>query len=173
VDAAMGPLSGMTSQVNLNTLVEHLRFTERATGFDYDMLQKTAQYWEGVRKFYLPFETGQLAPSAEVYRHEMPGGQTTNLYQQAQGSRLEDRWPEVVRMYAEVNRMFGDIVKVTPTSKAVGDMAVFLVQNKPHPGRRAARQARIVVPRLGGRAVRRACSASRPAVSPRRSGSVC
>jgi pyruvate carboxylase len=129
VDVAMGPLSGMTSQVNLNTLVEHLRFTDRDTGLDFDTLQATAQYWEGVRRYYLAFETGQLAPSADVYRHEMPGGQYTNLYHQAQNNRIESRWPDVCRMYAEVNRMFGDIVKVTPTSKAVGDMAIFMVQN--------------------------------------------
>ncbi len=86
VDAAMGPFSGMTSQVNLNTLVECLRFGPRDTGMDFAILQATADYWQGVRKLYLPFESGQVAPSAEVYRHEMPGGQYTNLYQQAQGS---------------------------------------------------------------------------------------
>ncbi len=129
VDAAFGPLSSMTSQVNLNTLVEALRFTERDTGFDFETLQKTSDYWQAVRRFYLPFETGQVAPSADVYRHEMPGGQYTNLYQQAQAVGLEPKWPEVVRMYAEVNRMFGDIVKVTPTSKVVGDMAIFMVAN--------------------------------------------
>ncbi len=129
VDAAFGPLAGMTSQVNLNTLVEALRFTERDAGMDFDKLEQTAQYWEGVRKYYLPFESGQLAPSAEVYLHEMPGGQYTNLYQQAQALGIESRWNECCRMYAEVNRMFGDIIKVTPTSKVVGDMALFMVAN--------------------------------------------
>ena len=129
VDAAFAPLSGMTSQANLNTLVECLRFTERDTGMDFDKLQQTAQYWDGVRRFYLPFESGQFSSSAEVYRHEMPGGQYTNLYQQAQGLGVEARWPECCRMYAEVNRLFGDIVKVTPTSKVVGDMALFMVAN--------------------------------------------
>jgi pyruvate carboxylase len=129
VDAAMAPFSGMTSQPCLNTLVETLRYTERDTGLDFDRLQNTADYWEGVRKFYAPFESGQLAPSAEVYRHEMPGGQYTNLYQQAQALGLENRWHEVCRMYAEVNRLFGDIIKVTPTSKVVGDMALFMVGN--------------------------------------------
>lgn len=129
VDAAMGPFSGMTSQANLNTLVECLRFTERDTGLDFDTLQATADYWSGVRKYYLPFETGQVAPSAEVYRHEMPGGQYTNLYQQAQALGLEKRWREVRQVYAEVNQLFGDIVKVTPTSKVVGDMALFMVAN--------------------------------------------
>ena len=129
VDAAMGPLSGMTSQPNLNTLVEHLRFTERDTGMDFDVLRRTAEYWEGVRRYYRPFETGQLAPGADAYLHEMPGGQATNLYQQAQSVGLGGRWSEVCRAYAVVNRMFGDIVKVTPTSKVVGDMAIFMVQN--------------------------------------------
>ncbi|HZZ80960.1 MAG TPA: pyruvate carboxylase subunit B, partial [Gemmataceae bacterium] len=129
VDAAFGPISGMTSQANLNTLVECLRFTKRDTGMDFDTLHETAQYWGGVRKFYLPFESGQLASSAEVYRHEMPGGQYTNLYQQAQALGIESRWDECCRMYAEVNRIFGDIVKVTPTSKVVGDMALFMVAN--------------------------------------------
>jgi pyruvate carboxylase len=129
VDAAMAPLSGMTSQPNLNTLVEHLRFTPRDTGLDYEQLQATADYWDAVRRYYRPFESGQLAASADVYRHEMPGGQYTNLHQQAQALGLEDRWPEVCRMYAEVNRMFGDIIKVTPTSKVVGDMALFMVGN--------------------------------------------
>jgi pyruvate carboxylase len=133
VDAAMGPLSGVTSQSNLNTLVECLRFTDRDTGMDFDKLHQTARYWEGVRKFYLPFESGQLASSAEVYRHEMPGGQYTNLYQQAQALGLDSRWAECCRVYAEVNRMFGDIIKVTPTSKVVGDMALFMVANNLSP----------------------------------------
>ena len=129
VDAAMAPFSGMTSQPNLNTLVEHLRFTDRDTGLDYDSLQSTADYWQTVRRYYKPFESGQLGGSADVYRHEMPGGQYTNLCQQAQAVGLENRWSEVVTMYAEVNQLFGDIIKVTPTSKVVGDMALFMVAN--------------------------------------------
>jgi pyruvate carboxylase len=82
-----------------------------------------------VRRYYQAFESGQLAPSAETYRHEMPGGQSTNLFQQAQAIGVEARWPEVCRMYAEVNRLLGDIIKVTPTSKVVGDMALFMVAN--------------------------------------------
>src|SRR5207302_5118133 len=124
---------GMTSQANLNTLVETLRFTERDTGMDFETLHQTAQYWEGVRRFYLPFESGQFASSAEVYRHEMPGGQYTNLYQQAQAMGLEGRWHEVCATYAEVNMLFGDIIKVTPTSKVVGDMALFMVGNNLKP----------------------------------------
>jgi pyruvate carboxylase len=128
-DAAMAPLSGLTSQPNLNSLVEALRFTHRDTGLSYEALQATAEYWEAVRRYYLPFESGQQGSSADVYRYEMPGGQYTNLHQQAQALGLESRWPEVCRMYAEVNRMFGDIIKVTPTSKVVGDMALFMVAN--------------------------------------------
>lgn len=129
VDAAMAPLSGMTSQANLNTLVEMMRFTERDTGLDFDRLLSTGHYWEGVRRYYQAFESGLLAASAEVYRHEMPGGQYTNLYKQAEALGIHTRWPEVCRMYAVVNELFGDIVKVTPTSKVVGDMALFMVAN--------------------------------------------
>jgi pyruvate carboxylase len=129
VDCAMAPLSGLTSQPSLHALVEALRFRPRATQLDDDALQEVADYWASVRRLYAPFETGQLAPTADVYLNEMPGGQYTNLYQQAQALGLEGRWREVCRMYAEVNRMFGDIIKVTPTSKVVGDMALFMVGN--------------------------------------------
>jgi pyruvate carboxylase len=129
VDAAMGPFSGTTSQPNLNTLVETMRFSKRDTGLNVEALQATADYWEEVRRYYRPFESGQLAPSAEVYRHEMPGGQYTNLQRQAQSLGLGDRWHEVRAAYAEVNQLLGDIIKVTPTSKVVGDMALFLVAN--------------------------------------------
>src|SRR5262249_55919937 len=95
----------------------------------FEPLQATADYWEAVRLYYRQFESGQLAPGADVYRHEMPGGQYTNLYQQSQALGLASRWPEVCRMYAEVNHLFGDIIKVTPTSKVVGDMALFMVAN--------------------------------------------
>jgi pyruvate carboxylase len=133
VDAAMAPLSGMTSQPSLNALVEAVRFTSRDTGLAFEPLQETADYWESVRRLYQPFEAGQLAPSSEVYRHEMPGGQYTNLFEQARSLGLESRWPEVCRTYAEVNTLFGDIVKVTPTSKVVGDMALFMVGNNLKP----------------------------------------
>jgi pyruvate carboxylase len=129
VDAAMGPLAGVTSQPNLNTLVEALRFTPRDTGLEFEPLETTAEYWEQVRRFYAPFESIQQTSSAEVYRHEMPGGQYTNLLQQAQALGLGSRWHEVCRMYAEVNLLFGDLIKVTPTSKVVGDMALFMVAN--------------------------------------------
>jgi pyruvate carboxylase len=129
VDAAMSSLSGLTSQVDLNALVEALRYTERDTGLDYESLEATAEYWETVRDYYRPFETGQRASSAEVYLHEMPGGQATNLQEQARALGLAGRWHEITHAYAEVNRLFGDIIKVTPTSKVVGDMAMFMVAN--------------------------------------------
>jgi pyruvate carboxylase len=129
VDAAMAPLSGLTSQPSLNALVEALRFTERDTGLSPEQLQAAADYWDAVRRYYRPFESGLLAPGADVYLHEMPGGQSTNLREQARAVGLEDRWPDICRTYAGVNRLFGDIIKVTPTSKVVGDMALFLVAN--------------------------------------------
>ena len=128
-DAAFAPLSGGTSQPNLNTLVESLRFTGRHTELRADFLDLIAEYWQGVREFYLPFESPVPAAGADLYRHEMPGGQYTNLMEQARALDLADRWPDVSRMYADVNQLLGDIVKVTPTSKAVGDLALFLVAN--------------------------------------------
>jgi pyruvate carboxylase len=129
VDCAFAPMAGMTSQPSLNALAEALRFTERDPGFSFDDLQETAEYWEEVRKKYAPFETGQKTASAEVYLHEMPGGQYANLYQQAVSLGVGDRWQEVGRTYAAVNRLFGDIIKVTPSSKVVGDMALFMLAN--------------------------------------------
>src|SRR3954466_13310540 len=125
VDTAMAPFSSMTSQPSLNALVEAMRFHPRDTQINLEPLQETADYWAAVRKLYSPFETGQLAPTADVYQNEMPGGQYTNLYQQAAALGLATRWHEVCRAYAEVNCLFGDIIKVTPTSKVVGDMALF------------------------------------------------
>jgi pyruvate carboxylase len=129
VDCAFAPMAGLTSQPSLNALVEALRFTDRDTGMSFDQLQATADYWDEVRREYTPFETGQRAASAEVYLHEMPGGQYANLFQQAQSLGVGDRWHEIGRTYAAVNRMFGDIVKVTPSSKVVGDMALFMLAN--------------------------------------------
>jgi pyruvate carboxylase len=129
VDCAFAPLSGVTAQPSLNALAEAMRFGERDTGLSFDALQETANYWDGVRRQYAAFETGQLAASAEVYLHEMPGGQYANLFQQARSLGVGDRWPEVGRLYARVNQLFGDIVKVTPTSKVVGDMTLFMLAN--------------------------------------------
>jgi pyruvate carboxylase len=128
-DAAMAPMSGGTSQPNLNTLVEALRFTARDTCLNTEHLDEIATYWQAVREFYAPFETVVLPATGDLYRHEMPGGQYTNLYEQARALGLADRWTDICRTYAEVNQLFGDIVKVTPTSKAVGDMALFMVAN--------------------------------------------
>ena len=128
-DAAMAPMSGQTSQVNLNSLVEALRFTPRETGLNPGYLKQIAAYWAAVREFYSPFETGMAVGDAEIYLHEMPGGQATNLFQQAAALGLASRWTELCQKYAEVNQLLGDIVKVTPTSKAVGDLALFLLAN--------------------------------------------
>ncbi|SFQ15586.1 pyruvate carboxylase [Roseivivax halotolerans] len=127
VDAAMDALSGNTSQPTLGSIVEATRFTDRETGLDIDAIREISNYWEGVRGQYAAFETGQQAPASEVYLHEMPGGQFTNLKAQARSMGLEERWHEVAKTYADVNQMFGDIVKVTPSSKVVGDMALMMV----------------------------------------------
>ncbi|HEX3147494.1 MAG TPA: pyruvate carboxylase [Gemmataceae bacterium] len=129
VDCAFASMAGLTSQPSLNALVEALRYTDRDPGMSFDELQATANYWEEVRKDYAPFETGNKAASSEVYLHEMPGGQYANLFQQARSLGVGDRWHEVGRTYAAVNQMFGDIVKVTPSSKVVGDMALFMLAN--------------------------------------------
>ena len=126
VDLAIASMSGSTSQPNLNSIVAALQNTPRDTGLDLDTLNELADYWEKVREFYAPFDTAPKAGSAEVYLHEMPGGQFTNLKEQAAAMGLAHRWPEIARCYAEVNQLFGDIVKVTPSSKVVGDMALFL-----------------------------------------------
>ncbi len=128
-DAAAASMSGTTSQPNLNSIVAALAHTKRDTGLDLDALNQYADYWEVVREFYAPFDTGPKSGSAEVYLHEMPGGQYTNLKEQAESMGLGARWHELARTYAEVNLAFGDIVKVTPSSKVVGDMAIFLVNH--------------------------------------------
>ena len=129
-DAAMAPFSGGTSQVNLNTLSEALRFTDRPTGLESTHLDSLSDYWMATREFYTPFESLVLPGTADLYNHEMPGGQYTNLYEQARALGLAHKWREICHAYAEVNQMFGDIVKVTPTSKSVGDMALFMVANE-------------------------------------------
>ena len=127
VDAAMDAFSGGTSQACLGSIVEALRNTDRETGLDIAALRQVSDYWEAVRAQYAAFEAGLKAPASEVYLHEMPGGQFTNLKAQARSLGLEERWHEVAQTYADVNRMFGDIVKVTPSSKVVGDMALMMV----------------------------------------------
>ncbi|WBU65282.1 pyruvate carboxylase [Paracoccus aerodenitrificans] len=127
VDGAMDALSGNTSQPTLGSVVEALAGTDRDTGLNISAVREISNYWERVREDYRAFESGLQAPASEVYLHEMPGGQFTNLKAQARSLGLEDRWHEVAQAYADVNRMFGDIVKVTPSSKVVGDMALMMV----------------------------------------------
>ena len=127
VDLAMDSLSGFTSQPCLGSVVEALRGQPRDTGLDPVRIREISDYWEAVRAQYAAFETDMRAPASEVYLHEMPGGQFTNLREQARSLGLSERWHEVASAYAEVNRMFGDIVKVTPTSKVVGDLALVMV----------------------------------------------
>lgn len=127
VDAAMDAFSGSTSQPCMGSIVEALRNTDRDTGIAIENVREISEYWEGVRAQYAAFESGTPAPASEVYLHEMPGGQFTNLKAQARSLGLEERWHEVAQTYADVNQMFGDIVKVTPSSKVVGDMALMMV----------------------------------------------
>ena len=132
-DAAIASMSGGTSQPNLNSIVEALENTPRATQLDIDALNECSDFWEVVRGYYLPFDSGPKSGSARLYEHEIPGGQFTNLREQAAAMGLGHRWREVETTYAEVNQLFGDIVKVTPSSKVVGDMALFLLANEIKP----------------------------------------
>ncbi|WP_428522027.1 pyruvate carboxylase [Roseibium sp.] len=127
VDAAMDALSGLTSQPCLGSIVEALRGTDRDTGLDAATIRQISFYWEAVRAQYRAFESDLRSGASEVYLHEMPGGQFTNLKEQARSLGLETRWHEVAQAYADANQMFGDIVKVTPSSKVVGDMALMMV----------------------------------------------
>ncbi|MEE9407920.1 MAG: pyruvate carboxylase [Polaribacter sp.] len=129
VDVALGGLSGLTSQPNFNSVVEMMKFNDRESDLNVDSLNEYSNYWETVREYYYPFESGLKAGSGEVFKHEIPGGQYSNLKPQAQALGLEDRFHEITKMYGDVNHLFGDIVKVTPSSKVVGDMAQYLVSN--------------------------------------------
>ncbi|SDR81460.1 pyruvate carboxylase [Polaribacter sp. KT25b] len=129
VDVALGGLSGLTSQPNFNSIVEMMKFHERENPININSLNVYSNYWETVREYYYPFESGLKSGSGEVFQHEIPGGQYSNLKPQAQSLGLEDRFHEITKMYAEVNTLFGNIVKVTPSSKVVGDMAQYLVSN--------------------------------------------
>jgi pyruvate carboxylase len=132
-DAAVASMSGGTSQPNLNSIVEALRHTPRDTQLDTDALNECSDYWETVRTYYLPFDSAPKSGSARLYQHEIPGGQYTNLREQAAAMGLGHRWRAVEKMYARVNRLFGDIVKVTPSSKVVGDMTLFLMAKEMNP----------------------------------------
>ncbi|MGO4887923.1 pyruvate carboxylase [Anaerobacillus sp. MEB173] len=129
VDVAVSSMAGLTSQPSANSLYYALSGSERQPNIDIQSLEKLSDFWEGTRKYYSGFESGMIAPHTEVYQHEMPGGQYSNLQQQAKAVGLKNRWDEVKKMYRRVNDLFGDVVKVTPSSKIVGDMALYMVQN--------------------------------------------
>lgn len=129
VDVCLGSMSGLTSQVNMNSLVAVMQGQEREQAFDLHSLNQYSNYWEAVREYYYPFESGLKAGTAEVYDHEIPGGQYSNLRPQAIALGLEHRFETIKKNYITVNKMFGDIVKVTPSSKVVGDMAMFMTAN--------------------------------------------
>jgi len=127
VDGALDALSGLTSQPNLGSICAALRGSARDPGLDPEALDQLSTYWEAVRDQYRAFESDMRSGASAVYRNEVPGGQYTNLREQARGLKIEHKWPEVLKAYAEVNQLFGDIIKVTPTSKVVGDMALMMV----------------------------------------------
>ena len=128
VDAAMDAMSGLTSQPNLGSIATALRYAERDPQLDPANLRLISHYWEQVRGFYAAFESDIRSGTSDVYVHGMPGGQYTNLREQSRALGIDDtRWPEVAHAYSEVNEMFGDIIKVTPSSKVVGDLAIFMV----------------------------------------------
>ena len=129
IDVALGGLSGLTSQPNFNSIVEMLKFHKRSNEFDMDSLNSFSNYWENVRELYYPFESGLKAGTAEVFKHEIPGGQYSNLRPQAIALGLGEKFDAIKKTYEEVNEMFGDVVKVTPSSKVVGDMALYMVSN--------------------------------------------
>ncbi|UCZ51865.1 pyruvate carboxylase [Bacillus shivajii] len=129
VDTALSSMAGLTSQPSMNSLYHALSGHERKPDINIGNVEKLNAFWEDTRKYYQDFESGMMSPHPEIYEHEMPGGQYSNLQQQAKAVGLGDRWDEVKNMYRTVNHMFGDIVKVTPSSKVVGDMALFMVQN--------------------------------------------
>ncbi|MDR7002113.1 pyruvate carboxylase [Neobacillus niacini] len=129
VDVAASSMAGLTSQPSANSLHYALEGHNRRPKMDIQGLEQISHYWEDVRKYYTDFESGMNAPHTEVYVHEMPGGQYSNLQQQAKAVGLGDKWDQVKEMYSRVNQLFGDIVKVTPSSKVVGDMALYMVQN--------------------------------------------
>ncbi|GAA4134614.1 pyruvate carboxylase [Actinomadura keratinilytica] len=146
VDGAAAPLSGTTSQPPLQAIVAHTDATERATGLDLGALTAMEPYWEAVRRLYAPFEMGLPSPTGRVYEHEIPGGQLSNLRQQAVALGLGDRFEEIERLYAAADRILGRLVKVTPSSKVVGDLALHLVAVGADPDDFAAHPERYDVP---------------------------
>src|SRR5207245_10144728 len=146
VDTAISSMAGLTSQPSLETLVASLQRQPRDTGLDLDALMPHADYWRAVREQYAPFETDLRAPGPDVYLHEIPGGQYSNLRPQAVALGVGDRLLELKRMYAVVNEMLGDIVKVTPSSKVVGDLAIFMLTQNLTPDTLLDRGAAIQFP---------------------------
>lgn len=127
IDVAQGAMSGLTSQPNFNSIVEALRFQERELKVNQHSLENFSNYWDRIREYYYPFESGLKASSASVFTHEIPGGQYSNLKRQALELGLSEQWERILEAYKEVNELFGDLVKVTPSSKVVGDMALLMV----------------------------------------------
>ncbi|GAA0937434.1 pyruvate carboxylase [Actinocorallia libanotica] len=146
VDGASSPLAGTTSQPPLQAIVAHTDHTERATGLDLDAVTALEPYWEAVRRLYAPFEMGLPAPTGRVYRHEIPGGQLSNLRQQAVALGLGDRFEEIERLYEAADGILGRLVKVTPSSKVVGDLALHLVAAGADPAEFAAEPGRFDIP---------------------------
>ncbi len=146
VDTALSSVSGLTAQPNMNALLAALKDSEREPWGDEAGLQKLANYWETVRTYYAPFESELRSGTAQVYHHEIPGGQYSNFKPQVEGLGLGHRWEECKEMYRKVNDMFGDIIKVTPSSKIVGDMAMFMVQNNLQPEDVYGRGAELTFP---------------------------
>jgi pyruvate carboxylase len=146
VDGAMDAMSGLTSQPSLGAIVAALEHTERDSGLSHGRIAPFSRYWEGVRRYYAPFEADIRSGTSDVYRHEMPGGQYTNLREQARSMGLDHRWNEVAQAYADANQLFGDIVKVTPSSKVVGDLALTMVANDLSPQDVANPDKEIVFP---------------------------
>ncbi len=129
VDAAVSSMSGLTSQPNLGSIFAATQYTDKASSLSKTWTQNISDYFDRVRRYYFPFESGMKSASAEVYDHEIPGGQYSNLIVQVEAMGLIDKWEEIRKMYAKVNDALGDIIKVTPSSKVVGDLALFLVRN--------------------------------------------
>lgn len=147
IDGAIDAMSGLTSQPNLGSIIEALRYGPRASGIDPAKLRMISVYWEQVRKLYAAFESDIRAGTSEVYVHGMPGGQYTNLREQARALGIEDaRWPQVAQAYVSVNEMFGDIIKVTPTSKTVGDLALLMITSGLTPAQVLDPQTQIAFP---------------------------
>jgi pyruvate carboxylase len=129
VDLALESMSTLTSQPSMNAVVEALKGTDRDTGLDFDELSELSRYYGRVRKVYKAFESGMDAPNADIYKYEIPGGQYSNLLAQVEGMGAKDQFEEIKALYKDANDLLGNITKVTPTSKVVGDMAIFMLKN--------------------------------------------